>query len=101
MGICRLWAGTRGSIGLTTALLLLLIVSWFLPEIIADFVIDIVCMTILIGLAVRIGYVVACFRLGRRLCRESIRSTRFRNMMSNAVGVFFFIIAVLFYYGAI
>lgn len=80
---------------LTSALLLLLIASWFLPEAAADFVVDIVCMVTLVGIAARIGYVIACTRLGRGLRRESVRSARFRNVMGNVAGILFFVVAVL------
>lgn len=78
-----------------TAGFLLLIMSWFLPGAAADFVIYVVCMAIFVGIAVRIGYVIACVRLGHRSHRESVRAVRFRNVMGNIVVVLYFVVAIL------
>lgn len=74
---------------------LLLIVSWFVPRDIADFTVNVIGMGILVGVAIRVGYVIACVRLGRKLLRESARSARFREVISNVVAISFFVIAVL------
>lgn len=80
---------------LTTVLLLLLIVSWFLPQAMADFAIDFVSMSILFAVAIRMGYVIGCVRMGRKLDKEPARTARLRNMISSGVFILFFVVAIL------
>lgn len=72
-----------------------LIASWFLMPNAADFVIDVLATGVMLAVAVRIGYVIACVRLGRKLHAESSRTVRFRETVSLVVAISFVVIAVL------
>ena len=72
-----------------------LIASWFLTPDAADFVIDVLATGVMLAVAVRIGYVIACVRLGRKLHAESFRAVRFRETVSHVVVLSFVVIAIL------
>ena len=72
-----------------------LIASWFLMPNAANFVIDVLATGVMLAVAVRIGYVIACVRLGRKLHAESSRAVRFRETVSLVVAISFVVIAVL------
>ena len=78
-----------------TAGFVLLIVSWFLPQAMADFAIDFVSVSILFAVAMRMGYVIGCVRMGRKLDKEAARTARLRSVISNGVFISFFVVALL------
>lgn len=78
-----------------TAGFLLFIVSWFLPQAMADFAIDFVSMSVLFAVAVRMGYVIGCVRMRHKLDKEPARTARLRSMISCGVFILFFVVAIL------
>lgn len=81
--------------GGVNVMMLLLIASWLVPRHAADVLIDLLATGVLLAVAVRIGYVIACVRMGRETPAESSRSVRIRETVRNLVGLSFFVIALL------
>lgn len=78
-----------------SALMFLLIVSWFLPRSAADFLINVIAMVLLVAVAIRGGYVVAYLHLGHRFRRESPQSVRFRDAIGKGVFILYVVVAIL------
>lgn len=78
-----------------SALMFLLIVSWFLPRAAADFLVNVIAMVLLVAVAIRGGYVVAYLRLGHRFRSESPQSVRFRDAIGRGVFFLFVVVAIL------